>query len=78
MSAHAGTEADAAILDINTGKRVLIAGDINQPISAREAAVKDGVAAITAAVADNTITRRKLKSCLPRRQTTRCARSASG
>jgi hypothetical protein len=57
-------EADAAILDINTGKRVLIAGDINQPISAREAAVKDGVEAITAAVENNTITRDKAEELL--------------
>ena len=57
-------EADAAILDINTGKRVLIAGDINQPVSAREAAVKDGVAAITAAVENNTITREKAEELL--------------
>ena len=57
-------EADAAILDINTGKRVLIAGDINQPISAREAAVKDGVEAITAAVDDGTITLEKAEELL--------------
>ena len=52
-------EADAAILEINTGRRVITAGDINQPLASREAAVKDGVAAITAAVANNTITREK-------------------
>ena len=57
-------EADAAILEINTGRRVITAGDINQPLASREAAVKDGVAAITAAVANNTITREKAEELL--------------
>ena len=57
-------EADAAILEINTGRRVITAGDINQPLANREAAVKDGVAAITAAVANNTITREKAEELL--------------
>lgn len=57
-------EADAAILEINTGRRVITAGDINQPLASREAAVKDGVTAITAAVANNTITREKAEELL--------------
>lgn len=49
-------EADAAILDINTGERVLIAGDINRPLQQRRDAIADGIRAIDGAVADNTIT----------------------
>ena len=52
-------EADAAILDINTGERVLIAGDINRPLQQRRDAIADGIRAIDGAVADNTITPEK-------------------
>ncbi len=56
--------ADTAILESNTNKRVLIAGDVNNPITAREAAVKDGVQQITDALTAGTIDRDKADELL--------------
>ncbi len=52
-------EADAAILEINTGRRVITAGDINRPLQQRRDAIADGIRDIDGAVAKNTITPEK-------------------
>lgn len=57
-------EADASILEINTGRRVITAGDITKTPAARKKAVNDGVSDITSAVANGTITRDKAEELL--------------
>lgn len=52
-------EADAAILEINTGRRVITAGDINRPLQQRRDAIADGIRDIDGAVANGTITPEK-------------------
>ena len=52
-------EADAAILEINTGRRVITAGDINIPLQQRRDAIANGIREIDGAVAKNTITPEK-------------------
>ena len=49
-------KADAAILESNTNKRVLIAGDTARPLAERQAAVANTVKHINEAIAKNTIT----------------------